>query len=64
MEDGVGAVPTVRMVEPVTDPDVAEMVVLPAATPVARPAELMVATPVLAEFQATELVRFFVLPSV
>jgi hypothetical protein len=39
------------------------MVVLPAATAVARPALLMVATMGAVEVQVTELVRFFLLPS-
>ena len=49
---------TIRVVEPVTDPKVAVMVVAPAATLVARPELLMVATPAVEEFQATELVMF------
>ena len=49
---------TIRVVEPVTDPKVAVMVVAPAATLVARPELLMVAAPAVEEFQATELVMF------
>ena len=45
---GVGIRLAVRMVDPVTEPLVALMVEVPlAATVVARPPELMVATPVL-----------------
>ena len=39
------------------------MVVVPAATPEASPAELIVATDVLDDVQVTWLVRFCVLPS-
>src|SRR5208282_4375088 len=42
---------------------VAMMLGLPAATPVARPAAVIVATPGAEELQATEAVRFCVLPS-
>ena len=49
---------TIRVVEPVTDPKVAVMVVAPAATLVARPELLMVAAPAVEEFQVTELVMF------
>ena len=49
---------TVRLVEPLIDPEVALIVVLPAATPVARPPLLMVATDVALEVQVAELVRF------
>jgi len=45
---GVGAV-TVAGVDPVTELRAADMVVEPAATPVASPEELMVATAVLEE---------------
>jgi hypothetical protein len=54
---------TVKLVEPVTEPEVAWMVVLPALTPVARPVLLIVATEGALELQVTELVRFCVLPS-
>jgi hypothetical protein len=54
---------TVKPVEPLTEPETASIVVLPTATPLARPAPLMVATAVLEELQVTELVRFCVLPS-
>ena len=39
------------------------MLLEPAAIPVAKPAELMVATPELEELQVAEVVRFCVLPS-
>jgi hypothetical protein len=48
---------------PVTPPRVAEMVVEPGATPAAKPAVVMVATPVAEDAQVTELVRFCVVPS-
>ncbi len=41
----------------------AVIVEVPLANPVARPFELMVATPVLEELQFTELVKFCVVPS-
>ena len=49
---------TVRIVEPVIDPDVAVMVVAPGATLEARPELLMVDTLAAEEFQVTELVMF------
>ena len=55
---------TVRMVDPVTDPEIAEMVVVPPPVPVARPPLEIVATPCDEELQFTVLVRFCVLPSV
>jgi hypothetical protein len=45
------------------EPKVAWIVVLPAATPVAKPALVIVATDVLVELQLTEPVRFRVPPS-
>src|SRR5262249_61331522 len=61
-----GGVP-VLPVEPVTAPEVALMVVVPAATAVARPwvplVLLMVAVPVTDEAHVTDVVRFWVLPS-
>jgi len=54
---------TVSVVLPEIPPDDAEMVVDPAATPVASPEALMVATDVLEEAQFADEVRFFVLPS-
>jgi len=49
---------TVRIVEPVIDPDVAVMVVVPAATLEARPELLIVAALVAEELHTTELVMF------
>ncbi len=57
-----GSACTVRVVLPVTLPRVAEMVVGPAVNPVARPAAVMVATPVFEEAHATWVVMFCVLP--
>ena len=54
---------TVRFVEPLIAPEVAEIVVVPAPAPVAKPVLLMVAAAVFVELQLTELVRFCVLPS-
>jgi hypothetical protein len=54
---------TVRLVEPPIAPDVAWIVVLPAATHVAKPTLVIVATAVFVDVQVTELVRFSVLPS-
>jgi hypothetical protein len=52
---------TVSRVFPEIVPDVAVIVVEPAATPVANPPLLMVATPVFDEFHATDAVRSCVL---
>ena len=57
-----GVACTVRVVLPVTVPNIAEMVVLPAFTAVATPLLLIVATLVLEDVHATWLVRFWVLP--
>ena len=54
---------TVRPVDPLIEPEVAEIVALPTPAPVANPVPLIVATAVLDEPQLTELVRFCVLPS-
>ena len=55
---------TVRVTpDDVTPFEEAVMLVLPAATPVAKPAELTVAKLVLLEFHVTEVVRLAVLPS-
>jgi hypothetical protein len=54
---------TVRVVVPETDPLEAEMVVFPAATAVARPPVLTVATAGLEDSQFALDVRFLVLPS-
>ncbi len=61
METRVGAV-TVRTVDPLIVPEVAVIVVVPAATVVANPAELMVAALVAEEVQMAELVRLAVVP--
>jgi hypothetical protein len=55
--------PTVRPVVPVTVPEVAVIVVLPADTPVTKPELLIVAMAVLEELQLTAFVKFCVLPS-
>src|SRR5208283_3672424 len=57
IDTSTGAV-TVSPVEPLMEPEVAWMVVLPAATAVARPALLMVATEVTLEVQVADEVRF------
>ena len=62
MEEIVGEL-TVSPVEPVIEPRVAEMVVLPELTPVALPLASMVATEVTDEFQETSEVRSRLLPS-
>jgi hypothetical protein len=54
---------TVRVVEPVIDPDLALMEEVPVATADAKPEALIVATVVVAEAQVTLLVRFCVLLS-
>ena len=53
----------VRVVEPLIEPEVARIVVLPGATPVASPAPVIVAAAVFVELQVTEPVRFWVLLS-
>ena len=54
---------TAKVVVPLTAPEVAVMVVLPAPAPVASPPLLIVATFVAEEFHVAEFVRFCVLPS-
>jgi hypothetical protein len=54
---------TVRVVLPAMLPEVAEIVELPTATAVARPAALMVAVARVADAQVTEPVMFFTLLS-
>lgn len=54
---------TVNGVEALVEPKVAWMVVLPLATPVARPKLVIVAAAVLLELQVTVLVRFCCEPS-
>ena len=65
--DKMDACETVRLVEPVTTLSVAEIVVWPWPTPVAKPCEpaalLMVATPPADEAHVTCVVRFCVVPS-
>ena len=56
IEGGVGC--TVKGVLPETPPEVAEMVVVPAETPVAEPEELIVARAVDEEAQVARPVRF------
>ena len=63
METKVGGAVTVKVVLPETAPTVAEMVVVPLETAVAKPAVLMVATVALDESQFAEDVRFLVLVS-
>jgi hypothetical protein len=61
---GAGATPVqLRVVEPETGPETAEIVEVPDATAVARPEELIVATEVLEEVQVTEEVMSWVLLS-
>jgi hypothetical protein len=55
--------PTVSVAEPVVDPEVAVIVEVPTATPVARPPAAMVATDAGDELQVALLERFCVLPS-
>ena len=54
---------TVSTVEPTTGPNVALIVLLPTATPVAKPPAVMLATPGVADAQVTSAVRFCVLLS-
>lgn len=49
---------TVKLSVPVTEPELAEMVIVPWATACAKPVELIVAKALLDELQATELLRF------
>ena len=55
--------PTVRVMVPVTAPDVALICEVPWATPLARPAAVMVAVAVFDDAQAAVLVRSCVDPS-
>jgi hypothetical protein len=63
MDTRVAAV-TLRVVDPLTVPELAATVVVPTPFPVARPPLEIVATPGDEELQVTVLVRFCVLPSV
>ena len=58
----VGAV-TVRVIDPLINPRVAEIELVPAATPVADPPVLIVALAGAEEFQVTSAVRSALLPS-
>jgi hypothetical protein len=66
--DGVTAIETragaltVNVVDPLTEPELAVMLVVPMDLAVATPAELMAATEEDEELQATLLVRFCVVP--
>jgi hypothetical protein len=61
IDTSVGAVAaTVRVVEPLTAPEAALIVLVPAATPVAKPPALIVATLVVCEVHVAVLVRFCV----
>jgi hypothetical protein len=55
---------TVNSLEPLTEPEAAEMFAVPCATLVAKPAELIVAVAGVPDDQVAVLVRFCVLPSV
>jgi hypothetical protein len=61
--DTRAALVTVRVVDPLTVPEVAAMTAAPAPIPVASPAVETAATPGCEELQPTTLVRFWVLPS-
>jgi hypothetical protein len=63
IETRVAAV-TVSGVDPLTEPEVAEMLAVPCAALVANPALLIVAVEGVSDDQVAELVRFCVLPSV
>ena len=62
IEARLGA-PTVSLVEPEIGPDVAEIVAVPAAIPVASPEPLIVAVAEEEELQVALAVRFCVVPS-
>jgi hypothetical protein len=62
-ETSAGAV-TVRLVEPLTEPEVALIVVVPLEALLAKPWPVIVATAAFEEFQVAVVVRFCVLPSV
>jgi hypothetical protein len=55
---------TVNVVDPLTEPELAEIVALPCATLAANPALLVVAVAGVFDDQVAVLVRFWVLPSV
>jgi hypothetical protein len=54
---------TVRLVDPLIEPEVAVMVALPTPAPVAKPPAVTLATPALLEVHVTDAVRFCVLLS-
>jgi hypothetical protein len=54
---------TVTAAEPVVEPDAAEIISIPAATPLTRPVAFTVATLVFEDDQLAESVRSCVLPS-
>lgn len=56
--DTIVAFVTVSVVDPVTDPSVAVMVVVPGATPLDAPVLMIWATPVLEDVHVTCRVRF------
>ncbi len=56
--------PTASVVEPLMELDVAEMVVMPVPTPVARPWPPIVATAAADELQVAAFVKTRVVPSV
>jgi hypothetical protein len=62
MEVNVGGA-TVKVVDPLTEPDVAEMLLVPSVREVRYPALVMVATVVVAEAQVALLVKSCVVPS-
>ena len=62
IDTSVAAV-TVRPVDPLIEPEVAVMVALPEAAPVARPPAVTLATPALLELHVADAVRFCVLLS-
>lgn len=53
---------TVNVVDPLTEPSIARIPLVPAVTPLANPPDVMVATLVFAELQVTNAVRFSELP--
>ena len=59
----VSVAATAKFVEPLIEPEVAEIVVLPVLAPVASPPLVIVAAAVFVEPHVTELVRFCVLLS-
>lgn len=62
IEESVGAL-TVKVVDPVTPPMLADTVLVPGVTPVTIPLISMVATAVEMEFHVTRAVRSLLLPS-